>query len=61
MANNSLFVQLKTKLGEHFLVDYKALDAAQSIGDYSSFEPYLCALGLEFEMENYLERMSYGT
>lgn len=61
MTNNSLFIQLKTKLGEHCLADTTALDAAQSIGDYSSFEPYLCALGLEFEMENHLERMSYGT
>lgn len=72
MTNNSLFIQLKTKLGEHCLVDCKALDAAQSIGDYSSFiarvadsvkrsfEPYWWALGMEAEIEKYLEELGYG-
>ena len=72
MTNNSLFIQLKTKLGEHFLVDCEALDTAHCTGDYSSFiarvadsvkrsfEPYWWALGIEAEMEKYLEEMGYG-
>lgn len=72
MTNNSLFIQLKTKLGEHCLVDYEALDIAHCTGDYSrfialvadsvksSFEPYWWALGIEAEMASFLKEIGYG-
>ncbi|MCK9237959.1 MAG: hypothetical protein M0Q29_11710 [Thiopseudomonas sp.] len=68
-----MFIQLKTKLGEHCLVDYEALDTARCTGDYSSFiarvadsvkrsfEPYWWALGIEAEIAKYLEEMDYGS
>lgn len=69
MTNNSLFIQLKTKLGEHCLVDYEALDTARCTGDYSSFialvvdsvkrsfEPYWWALGMEDQIQECLKEL----